>query len=189
MPRKLSVFNLTTLDGFFEGTHREIDWHNVDGEFNQFAEQYTIEADILLFGRKTYEMMVRWWPTQEAITSDPIIANIMNSKPKIVFSRTLTKVDWNNTTLIQKNIANEVSRLKQQPGNKLMLLGSSDVAVELMRHHLIDEFNFMINPLLLGNGKLIYQGISEPYPLKLIQSKIFKSGNVLLTYIPQPQHS
>ena len=89
--RKLFSFNMVTLDGYFEGPNHEIDWHNVDGEFNEFAIEQTGAVDMLLFGRVTYQLMASYWPTPDAIKNDPIVADLMNRLPKIVFSRTLEK--------------------------------------------------------------------------------------------------
>ncbi len=107
--RKIYVFNLITLDGFFEGPNRELDWHNVDGEFNEFAIEQLNNSGLLLFGRVTYELMASYWPTELALKDDPIVADMMNSIPKIVFSRTLKKADWNNTRLIKDNVREELS--------------------------------------------------------------------------------
>ncbi len=121
--RKVILVDMVTLDGFFEGSNREIDWHNVDDEFNKFAVDQLNSVDILLFGRVTYELMVSYWPTPAATNDDPIVAEKMNSMPKIVFSRTLKKAEWNNTRLIKENIAEEISKLKQQPGKDLIIFG------------------------------------------------------------------
>ena len=92
--RKVILFNMVSLDGFFEAPKRDINWHNVDDEFNEFAIEQMNTVDTLIFGRVTYEFMVSYWPTSEAITNDPIVAEKMNSLPKIVFSKTLSQVDW-----------------------------------------------------------------------------------------------
>ena len=105
--RKLFVFNLVTLDGYFEGPNREIDWHNVDAEFNEYAIDMLNSVDALIFGRVTYELMASYWPTPDVIKNDPIVAEKMNTLPKIVFSRTLEKVEWNNTRLVKANIEEE----------------------------------------------------------------------------------
>ena len=101
--RKVILFNMVTLDGFFEGPNREINWHHVDEEFNEFAIDQLDSADGLLFGRVTYEMMASYWPTPAARTNDPIVAGKMNALPKFVFSRTLKKAEWNNTKLVKEN--------------------------------------------------------------------------------------
>ena len=98
--RKVILFNLISLDGFFEGPHQELDWHPVDDEFNEYSIEQLKTADTLLFGRVTYELMASYWPTSLAITDDQRVAEIMNSIPKIVFSRTLQLASWNNTRLI-----------------------------------------------------------------------------------------
>lgn len=100
--RKVIVSNLVSLDGYFEGSNRELDWHRVDEELNEYAIELLNSVDTLLFGRVTYELMVSYWPTESAITNDPIIAEKMNTLPKIIFSRTLTKVDWNNSRLAKE---------------------------------------------------------------------------------------
>jgi dihydrofolate reductase len=98
--RKVIFQMLTSLDGYFEGPNKEIDWHTVDVEFNEYASNFLDNIDILLFGRVTYELMANYWPTQEALTNDPIIAKKMNNIPKIVFSTTLSNVAWQNTQLV-----------------------------------------------------------------------------------------
>ena len=110
---KIIVFNLTSLDGYFEGPNHEIDWHHVDEEFNDFAIEQLNTVDTLLFGRLTYEMMASYWPTGAAIKDDPIVAKKMNSLSKIVFSKTLSKTDWENTRLIKDNFAEEILKLKK----------------------------------------------------------------------------
>ena len=128
---------MISLDGFFEGPQRELDWHNVDEEFHEFADRQLSTVDTLLFGRVTYEMMANFWPT--AVDSDPLIANKMNSLPKLVFSRTLEKVEWNNSKLVKGNMADEVLQLKNKPGKDIALLGSAAVLSALMEANLIDE--------------------------------------------------
>src|SRR5688572_13512557 len=103
--RKVFLFMMVTVDGFFEGPDQDIDWHNVDEEFNEFAINQLDEVGVLLFGRVTYQLMASYWPTQSAKQNDPVIAERMNSVPKIVFSKTLETVDWDNTRLIKENIA------------------------------------------------------------------------------------
>jgi dihydrofolate reductase len=180
--RKIIFFMLTSLDGYFEGPEGDINWHNVDEEFNEFAIEQLNTVGTLLFGRVTYELMASYWPTPAATTDDPNVAGKMNSLPKIVFSRTLDKVEWNNTRLVKNNFVEEISKLKQQPGKDLIIFGSSDLAVSFIPHGLIDEFRIMINPVILGGGKTLFKGLLHKLDLKLIKTKIFKSGNVLLYY-------
>jgi len=183
--RKLILFNLVTLDGFFEGPNKELDWHNVDKEFNKFANEQLLSASLLLFGRVTYELMSSYWPAQNAITDDPVIANQMNALPKIVFSRTLEIAGWNNTRLIKDNVAEEIIKLKQQPGKNMILLGSADLASAFRKLNLIDEYRIMINPILLGKGNPLFKSEDEKLNLKLLKTRVFTSGNVLLYYEPK----
>lgn len=180
--RKVFVFDMITLDGLFEGPDHGLDWHNVDAEFNEFAIQQLDEIDALLFGRATYQIMASYWPTENARTDDPIVAGKMNAMAKIVFSKTLEKAEWNNTRLIKKDVPEEVLKLKQLPGKDIAIFGSSDLTVSLIPHGLIDEFRIMVNPVVLGSGKPLFQGISDKLDLKLLKTKTFKSGNVLLYY-------
>lgn len=182
--RKVFLFMMVTLDGFFEGPNQDISWHNVDEEFNEFAIQQLDELDTLLFGRVTYEVMASFWPTQFALENDPIVAGKMNAIPKVVFSRTLEKAEWHNTRLVKEHIAEEVSKLKQQPGKDLAIFGSSDLTVSLLEMGLVDELRIMVNPVVLGSGKALFHGIHDKLNLKLLKTKTFGSGNVLLYYQP-----
>ena len=182
--RKVIMFNMVTLDGFFEGPNGELDWHHVDEEFNEFASDQLGSADGLLFGRVTYQLMASYWPTDLAVRNDPIIAAKMNTLPKIVFSRTLEKAEWNNTRLVKDNVAEEISRLKQQSGRDLLLFGSAGLASTLTQLGSIDEYRIMVNPVILGKGKPLFSGIHHRLVLKLVRTKIFRNGNVLLCYQP-----
>ena len=151
------VFNLTTIDGFFEGPKHEIDWHHVDEEFNEFAIEQLNTVDTLLFGRVTYELMANYWTTPTAIKNDPIVANKMNNLSKIVFSKTLTKADWHNSRLIKDNFVEQISKLKKRPGKDMFIFGSSDLVVSFIPHGLIDEYRIMVNPVFLGSGKRLFR--------------------------------
>ncbi len=175
---------MVSLDGYFEGPNREIDWHNVDDEFNEQAVELLDNVDYLMFGRVTYQLMAGYWPTPTAISNDPIVAERMNSLPKIVFSKTLDKAEWMNTRLVKTNIEEEVSKLKQPPGKDIAIFGSSDLSLTLLQHNLIDEIRIMVNPVVLGSGKPLFQGINDRLKLKLLKAKTFNSGNVMLYYRP-----
>ena len=181
---KLILFNLVTLDGFVAGPKGEIDWHNVDEEFNEFAIKQLDAASGLVFGRVTYELMASYWPTPAAIRGDPIVADKMNHLPKIVFSKTLTTADWNNTRLIKDHVAEETTKMKQEAGKDLFLFGSADLASTLTRLGLIDEYRIMMNPVVLGSGKPLFKNVNNRLDLKLVKTKLFGSGNVLLYYQP-----
>lgn len=181
--RKLFAFNMVTLDGFFEGPNEEIDWHNADNqEFNKFAIEQLDSVDTLLFGRKTYQMMASYWPTDIAIQSDPIIADLMNRVSKVVFSRTLEVVDWSNTRLLRENAIQEIRNMKMQLGKDLAIFGSANLISTIM--DVIDEHRVMINPILLGDGSPMFKLKGEKTRLELVSERAFKSGNVLLCYRP-----
>jgi dihydrofolate reductase len=189
--RKVYLFMMLSLDGYFEGPNHDLSWHNVDDEFNKFAIEQLREADLILFGRRTYELMESYWP--EAVKDPTIskvnleIANSINNTNKIVFSRTLDKVNetenWKNVKLIREFNPDEIRRLKEQPG-KGMWVGGSDLAVSFIKAGLIDEFRFMINPVVVGAGTPIFRGMVGKLKLELIKTRPFKSGNVLAYYKP-----
>jgi len=180
--RRIIFQMMVSLDGFYEGINREIDWHVVDEEFNEYAIDLLNSIDTLLFGRVTYELMADYWPTMEAIKNEPLIANKMNSLPKIVFSRSLTRPSWNNTRVVKHNIVEAIQDFKQQKGKDIALFGSSDMALNLIKPSLIDEFRIFINPVVLGNGKPLFKGIDTRLNFKLHKTKLFNSGLVLLYY-------
>ncbi len=182
--RKVIFQMLTTLDGYFEGPDKEIDWHNVDDEFNNFAKDVLNNVDTLIFGRVTYQLMADYWPSVDALKDDPVVAGYMNSLNKIVVSKTLKSVEWNNTKLIRQNVDDEILKLKKQPGKAIVIFGSSDLTVSLMKNNLVDEFRILINPVILGKGKPLFQGLNERYKLKLVSTQAFNSGNVMLIYKP-----
>ena len=146
--RKIILFNMMTLDGFFESSEGAIDWHMVDEEFNAFAVEQLNTVDTILFGRVTYQLMASYWPTEAAIRDDPIIADKMNRTDKIVFSRTLEKVEWKNSRLVKENAAEEVVKLKQQPGEDVIIFGSANLAATMAHNGVIDEYRVMVNPIV-----------------------------------------
>lgn len=176
---------MVSVDGYFAGPNGELDWHNVDAEFNDYAIDMLNSVDILLFGRVTYQLMADYWTTPAAIKNDSIVAGKMNGLLKIVFSKTLDKVEWQNTKLVKRNIVKEIKKLMQQPGKDMVLLGSSNLALTFIQHGLIDEYRTIVNPVILGNGKPLFKGLKDRLNLKLINTKAFKSGNVLLYYEPK----
>ena len=182
--RKLLVFNLVSLDGYFEGPNRDISWHNVDAEFNDYAVDMLNSIDTLIFGRVTYDLMASYWPTPEAIKNDPIVAGKMNALSKIVFSRTMNKVAWSNTRLVKENIEDEITNLKKQPGKDMMILGSGSIMTEFAQRGLIDGYGIMVNPVALGEGTPLFKGLKERLMLKLTETRTFRNGNVLLYYQP-----
>jgi dihydrofolate reductase len=182
--RKLISFMVTTLDGFYAGRNDEFDWPNVDEGFNEFAISQMNDIDTLLFGRVTYEGMAAFWPSPEALESDPVVADRMNSIDKVVFSKSLPSADWQNSRLVAGDVAKEISTLKEQPGTHLALFGSPTLTASLLEQGLVDEVRVMVNPILLGGGKSLFEGLTTRVPLALSWSTVFRSGNVLLCYEP-----
>jgi len=182
--RKLILFNMVTLDGFFAGSDGAIDWHVVDDEFHAFGSRQLDSVDTILFGRVIYQMMACYWPTEVASKRVPIIAAQMNQIAKIVFSTTLERAQRVNTRLLTEKAAEEVSRLKQLPGGDIIFFGSANLAATLTQNRLIDEYRIMVCPVVLGSGRPLFQGVERTLPMKLLDTRAFRSGNVLLVYQP-----
>ena len=179
---KKVIFQMSvSIDGYMEGPNREIDWHIVDDEFNAYAVETLRASDVLMMGRRTYELMAGYWPTA---TGDDPVAQEMNGTPKLVFSRTLKRVDWQNSSLATGSVGDEVARLKRVPGDGLLWVGGSDLAASCLEQGLMDEIRIILTPILLGGGKAVFDAIQKRHPLKLLSMKSFQSGNVVLTYEP-----
>ena len=178
--RKLIMWNLVSLDGFFEGAKSwDLGWHeSVWGdELERLSIDQLKSADMLLFGRVTYEGMAGYWPSAKGEVVDR-----MNNIRKVVFSRTLEKASWNNTKLVKGNAAEEVAKLKEQSGKDLFIFGSANLSSTLMRHHLIDEYRLCLAPIVLGAGTPLFKASPETMKLKLIEARPLKSGGVILRY-------
>ncbi len=180
---KLGVFNFVTLNGYFQGPNGDISWHRHGQEESEYAEQGAKSESILLFGRVTYQMMASYWPTPQAKKDIPGVAEGMNRSEKIVFSRTLKKVEWENTKLLRDNLVEEAKKLKR--GKKdVTILGSGSIVTQLAEAGLIDTYQIMVDPVALGAGTPIFSGMKKKLDLKLTSSRVFKSGVVLLIYEP-----
>ncbi len=153
-------------------------------EENSYAVESLKAGNTLLFGRMTYQMMASYWPTPMALKNDPIVARGINKADKIVFSKTLKKAEWNNTRIISGNIVEEVKKLKKMPGNNMTLMGSGSILTQFAEQGLIDEYQIMVDPVATGNGTTIFKGIKHNLNLKLIATRTFRSGVVLLSYRP-----
>jgi dihydrofolate reductase len=185
--RKLAVFNTVTLDGYFTGIDGDLSWAFSDAqdtEWNDFVAGNASGDGILLLGRVTYEMMVSYWPTPLAAENDPVVAERMNTLPKVVFSRTLDEVLWQNTRLVKDDMIAEVEKLKNESGPDMTILGSGTIVSQLAAAGLIDEYQIVVAPVVLGRGRTMFDGLPENLPLKLIQERIFSNGNVFLSYEP-----
>ena len=183
--RKVHVFDNVSLDGFFTDAKNDMSWaHKRDEEWNEFASANAGGQGELLFGRVTYEMMAAFWPTPQAAQLLPDVAAGMNAMRKIVFSRTLDTVTWQNTTLVKGDLVTEVTRLKQQPGSDLVILGSGRIVSQLTQARLIDEYQIVLNPIVLGSGRTLFETVEGKVPLRLTRTRAFKNGNVVLWYEP-----
>ena len=183
--RKLIVFNSVSLDGYFTDRQGDMSWaHKQDKEWNDFVAGNASGEGELVFGRVTYEMMASYWPTSQARKDAPAVAGKMNDAPKIVFSRKMKKAAWKNTRLIGGDIAAETRKLKAERGPLMVLMGSGTIVSQLTRARLIDEYQLVVNPIVLGDGKTLFEGAEEKMGLKLVKTRAFGNGNVLLCYEP-----
>jgi dihydrofolate reductase len=177
--RKLFWQMSVTLDGFMEGPNRELD-HTAgveDADFDRYATEMLNSIDAMLLGRRTYQLFEGYWPSATGPDAERI-----NELAKVVFSRTLEKVEWNNSRLVRDNIAEEVSRLKEEPGKDLALFGSADLASTLIGEGLIDEYRIFVTSFVLGGGTPMFKGISDGMALKLLNATTWSSGTVALFY-------
>lgn len=173
---------MTTLDGYFEGPDHDITWHNADGEeFAQFVDAQLDETDTLIFGRRTYELMAEFWPSAEAIKTEPGTAARMNSFKKVVFSHHPITTDWQNVES-STNVVEKMRELKNAPGKDIAVLASSNLCLTLIEEGLLDEIRIMVNPIVLGKGTPLFDGTDKLLKFTLTNSRTFQSGNVLLTY-------
>ena len=165
---KISVFNFISLNGCYKGPKEDISWHKQGdkSEEGEYAKRSLKADSILLFGRTE-------------------VAKGMNAAEKIVFSRKLKKADWNNTTLIKGNLIDEVKKLKKSAKKDITILGSGTIITQLSENGLIDSYQFMIDPVVVSNGTSIFDKIKKGLDLKLIETKVFKSGAVLHSYKPK----
>jgi dihydrofolate reductase len=186
--RKIGVFNHVTVDGFFAGPNGEIDWFKVikeDDEWEKYTHGQAKSGSTLMFGHTTYEMMKSYWPTPDAIKNDPGMAEVVNSSPKIVFSKALESVEegpnWKNIKILHGIRSEEILKLKEK--EDITIMGSGTIVQQLANLGLIDEYSLVVVPLILGVGKPLFKDVKKS-DLKLRESKTFKNGIVLLRYDP-----
>ena len=186
----LTVFNHVTVDGFFAGPRGEIDWFKMirkDDDYEAYTHAQSQSGATLIFGRTTYEMMKSYWPTPDAIKSDPGMARVVNESPKIVFSKTLRSVkdepNWKNVTLLHDIEPADIARRKKESGGGLTILGSGTIVQQFATLGLVDEYHLVVAPIVLGDGKPLFKNVGNMI-LELVQAKTFKNGIVLLTYRP-----
>jgi dihydrofolate reductase len=188
--RRLIVSNSISLDGFASGPNGELDWFAYKGflkgtELGKYTRTLLTSVDSILLGRQTYEEFSSRWPTRT--DDDPVITERMNNLPKFVFSRSLKQVAWGNwgtAKLVKEDAATALNKMKKEPGKDMVILGSFTLVSALMKAGLIDEFQLMVYPVVLGNGRPEFKDLNERYSLNLINVKQFKSGAVELVYQP-----
>jgi dihydrofolate reductase len=184
--RRVTVFNFISLDGCFEGPVKgDISWHMHDEEGRAFSVEKLGLGNMLLFGRRTYDIMSSYWPSEVALRNDPVVAESMNRAEKIVFSKTMDKASWNNTNVMKDDIVGRIREIKRSEGRNMTILGSGSIVTLFAAHGLIDEYQFMVDPIVLGNGTRIFDGIGKQLKLTLTETRVFRNGSVLLCYKPK----
>jgi dihydrofolate reductase len=194
--RKVFMFNQVSADGYFAARDGSLDWVVSDSEVHQDAIEGMPHADTLLFGRRTYQMFEKFWPhaldessnvqsAHGASRQDPAIramAVFLNETPKLVFSRTLKDATWRNSRVISEFDPTAIAALKQEEGKDILIMGSGSIVSQLTQHCLIDEYQFVVCPILLGSGHLLIHDVTTRLRLKLIDSRTTKLGNVVTRY-------
>jgi dihydrofolate reductase len=182
--RKIIMLNRVSIDGFFAGPNGEIEWFIHDPEVDKAAHEM-MEPDTLLLGRVTYQMFERYWPH---VAKDPnapeearILADELTQMNKVVFSKTLDEVTWENTRLVKGDIIKEVNELRQGQGSDITIFGSGTIVQQLANEGFIDEYLITVTPVVLGSGKSLFTNVHK-INLKHLESRNFKSGNILLHY-------
>jgi len=183
---RIIVFNLLSLDGFFEGKNHDISWHRVDDEFNKFAVQHTKQFGSIIFGSRTYKLFEDFWPTAvnnpEMSNDDQEIAKIIDDAKKFVFSKKLKKFTWKNSILLNDINKKEIEDLKKKNKKDMVIFGSGTIVSQFSDLGLIDEYRFIINPVVLGEGTPMFNDVAKGFNLKLKSNKVFKNGNILVSY-------
>jgi dihydrofolate reductase len=185
--RKLIVFNHVTLDGYFVDGNSSMTWAKTnqnDPEWSAFVAENSSGEGPLVFGRITYELMAGYWPTPMAKEHTGALAERMNRLPKVVFSRTMDQAAWSNTRLVKNDLAGEIRKMKKESGDGIAILGSGSLVSQLSTDGLIDEFHFAVNPIVLGQGRTMFEDVKNKLDLKLLRSRAFQNGNVVLVYAP-----
>ncbi len=185
--RRLSVFNFVSLDGNFATVEDDVNWFRnpaPDAEWDALMAQNATSEGQVLLGRITYELLRNHWTTPRPTAIDVTVSGGMNAIPKVVFSRTLDKASWNNTRLVKSDMVAEVQKLKEEPGLDMVILGSGSIITQLTNEGLIDEYQFVVLPVVIGKSRSMFRGLQENLPLNLLNQRGFRNGNILLTYEP-----
>ncbi len=179
--RKIVAGLFMSLDGVVESPEKwQFPYFN--DEMGQAVESGMADADTILLGRRTYEEFAAFWPDKTG--EDDPFADRMNNTPKLVVSTTLNTVEWQNSTLINGDVVEELSKLKQQPGKNISIIGSATLVRSLLRDGLLDELGLLVHPIVVGSGKRLFEDVSDSVPLTLVDSKTFTTGVLSLTYEP-----
>jgi dihydrofolate reductase len=184
--RTLSVFNHVSLDGYFVDGRGDMSWahQRQDAEWNAFTSENASGGGVLVFGRVTYDMMASFWPTPAAMQSLPVVAERMNNLQKVVFSRTLDRASWSNTRLVKGDPVAELRGMKAEPGPDMVIMGSGSIVAQLSDAGVIDEYQVVVNPIALGSGRTMFEGMKRRLNLTLKRTRAFANGNVVLWYQP-----
>lgn len=181
--RKLTVFNSVSLDGYFTDEDGDMSWaHKSDPEFAAWTAKNAGGGGALVMGRVTYEMMEAYWPTPQAKKDMPSVAAAMTRSEKIVFSKTLRKPTWENTRVVKGAAAKIMSGLKAEKGPDMVILGSGTLVAALTEAGLVDAYTLVVNPIVLGAGRTLFEGVERRPELALENARTFKNGNVVLSY-------
>jgi dihydrofolate reductase len=184
--RKVILLMHVSLDGFVAGPNGEMDWIKLDDSLWDYVNTITAAADTALYGAKTYSLMENYWPTAaeqpHATKHDIDHGQWANKVQKLVFSKSLKETDWQNTTIIRNDIAEEIAKLKEQSGKNLLMLGSPKLAQSFMKLGLIDEFRLNVNPVVIGAGISLFHDVQQPINLALMGTTTFDTGVVGLHY-------
>lgn len=176
--RKVILSMMVSVDGYIEGREPNYNWHNWDDEMASYMMGFFKTVDTFIYGRKSYEAMIDYWPTL-----NDEFANVMNQTEKLVFSRTLKEVSW-NSRLMNTDATVEIQSFKKQEGKNMALFAGADLAETFIKNNLIDEYRLIVNPILLGGGKPLFKNINEIYNFKLKDTIPFNCGNIILIYEP-----
>ena len=196
MTRRIVVFNRVSADGYFAAADGNLNWAVPDPEVDRAGASGIPANDAIMFGRKTYEMFASFWPhvgkgsapppdPHSGVRESPELLNfakMLNESAKIVFSRTLKSADWEHSTLVREIDPAKIDAMKRGPGKNIIIFGSGEIVSMLTRYGLIDEYHFVVSPVLLGGGRNLLNDVGKATAVKLVESKSFPSGNVVLRY-------